>query len=67
MPNDGITQKVSINSIASLHKGKSPFIVEANAEELHNKDEEVKEPEISVEIRNRGYNFGAFSFTTENF
>ena len=50
-----------------MHKGKSPFIVEANAEELHNNDEEVKEPEISVEIRNRGYNFGAFSFTTENF
>ena len=66
IPNDGITQKVSIKTITSLPKGKSPFLVEAPADELHS-IEEVKEPEISVEIRNRGYNFGAFSFTTENF
>ena len=66
MPNDGITQKGSIRTIKSLQKGKSPFLVEAPEEELHS-IEEVKEPELSVEIRNRGYNFGAFSFTTENF
>ena len=56
-----------ISSKASLPKGKSPFIQERRSSSEAQIMEEAKEPEAAREIRDRGYSFGDFSYSTDNF